>query len=149
MDAQYDEADRVLQDAAAFLSTTDAPIFRADLKIVTAEALRDRGRWEEAVIAYRAGIDDYERLGMTALLAYNRIVLAESLIVLGRHKEAEKEIREALPTIEEQEMVREGLAAVGLLKESIKRRKADPNALRELREHLQDAKKRYPGLQRP
>ncbi len=37
-------------------------------------------------------------------------------------------------------MVPEGLAAVALLKESIRRRKTDPNALRELRERLQTQK---------
>jgi hypothetical protein len=44
---------------------------------------------------------------------------------------------QALPTIEEQKMEPEGFAAVALLRESVKRRKADPNALRELREYLQ------------
>ncbi len=43
----------------------------------------------------------------------------------------------ALPTIEEQKMVPEGFAAMALLKESVRRRKTDPNALRELREHVQ------------
>ena len=37
----------------------------------------------------------------------------------------------------EEKMAPEGFAAVALLRESVRRRKTDPNALRELREHLQ------------
>ncbi len=39
--------------------------------------------------------------------------------------------------LEERKMVPEGFAAVALLKESVGRRKTDPTALRELREHPQ------------
>jgi len=69
--------------------------------------------------------------------AYIRVVLAETLIAASRHREAEWEILAALPTIEEQKMVPEGFAAMTLLKESVRRRKTDPVALRDLREHLQ------------
>jgi hypothetical protein len=65
------------------------------------------------------------------------LVIAESLLALGRDREAEWEILSALPTIDEEKMVPEGFAAVALLRESVQRRKTDPNALRELREHLQ------------
>ena len=74
--------------------------------------------------------------------AYVRLFLAETLIALNCSREAEQEILAALPTIEEQKMVPEGLAAVALLKESVRRRKTDRNALRELREHLQVAQKK-------
>ena len=87
----------------------------------------------------RAAIADYEELGLETRVAYVRLFISETLLQLGRPREAEWEILAALPTIEEQKMVPEGFAAVALLKESVRRRKTDPNALRELREHLQAA----------
>ena len=55
----------------------------------------------------------------------------------GSPREAEWELLAALPTINEQQMVPEGFAAVALLQESVRRRKTDPKALAELREYLQ------------
>jgi hypothetical protein len=77
---------------------------------------------------------------MMTTVALLSLVAAETLLRLSRPREAEWEILAALPTIEEQKMVPEGFAAVALLKESVRRRKTDPNALRELREHLQASK---------
>ena len=74
---------------------------------------------------------------MSTWVAYLRIVLAETLIASLQNREAEWEILAALPTIEEQKMVPEGFAAVSLLRESVKRRQASPEALREVREYLQ------------
>ena len=54
-----------------------------------------------------------------------------------RPREAEWELLAALPTINEQQMVPEGFAAVVLLQESVKQRKTDPQALSELRQYLQ------------
>jgi hypothetical protein len=73
---------------------------------------------------------------MATLEAYVRIVLAETLIALSRNREAEWQIAAALPTVEDQRMVPEGFAAVALLRDSVKRGKADPVALRQLREEL-------------
>lgn len=115
------------------------PLTLGHLKAVFAQALRAQGRLPEAVEAYRSAISEYLSAGMATLAAYGRVVLAETLLALDRHREAEWEILAALPTIEEQKMVPEGFAAVALLKEAVRLRKTDPNALRELREHLQAA----------
>jgi hypothetical protein len=77
---------------------------------------------------------------MAALEAYLRIVLAETLIAISRTREAEWQIAAALPIIEEQKMVPEGHAALGLLRESVRRRQTDGGALRELRERLQSTR---------
>ena len=66
-----------------------------------------------------------------------RVMLAEALLEAGRPREAEWELLAALPTINEQQMVPEGFAAVVLLQESVKQRKTDPKALSELRQYLQ------------
>jgi tetratricopeptide (TPR) repeat protein len=139
LEDRYEEGTAVQAEALRVLSYIDAPMLRAEVKIVMAEGLRDRGLWEEAVALYRAGVQEYVDVGMSNFAAYARIILAESLLARNRYREAEQEILAALPTIEEQKMIPEGFAAVALLKESVRRRKTDPNALRELREHLQAA----------
>ena len=109
----------------------------AHLRGLIAEALRADGNLVAAARAYREAIQGYVDLEMATWVAYLRVVLAETLIALSRNREAEWEIRMALPTIEEQKMVPEGFAALTLLRESVERRNSDPVALRELREHLQ------------
>jgi tetratricopeptide (TPR) repeat protein len=109
----------------------------ADMKGAVAEILRRLGRILAAVEAYREALDDYAQLGMQTRVAYLRVVLAEALLEAGRPREAEWELLAALPTINEQEMVPEGFAAVALLQESISQRKTDTRALAELRRHLQ------------
>jgi hypothetical protein len=95
------------------------------------------GRREEALPYLRSAAGDFATIGMATRLAHARLMVADELLALDRPREAEWEILQALPTLEEQKMVPEGFAAVALLRESVKRRKTDPNALRELREHLQ------------
>ena len=109
----------------------------AHLKGLVAEGLRSEGRLAAAAAAYREAIASYAEMEMATWVAYLRIVLAETLIALDRNREAEWEIRMALPTIEGQRMVPEGFAAMALLRESVDRRSADRSALRALREHLQ------------
>ena len=135
--SRYQEALGSYQKALTLLSRTNRPHAVAHLKMTVGETLQFQGRLASAVEAYRDGIAAYIELRTSAYAAYGRIVLAEALIELGRNREAEWEILAALPTIEEQRMVPEGFAAVALLRESVRRRKTDPNALRDLREHLQ------------
>jgi len=61
-----------------------------------------------------------------------RLVMADLLLDMGSGHEAEQEVRAALPIIEEEQMVPEGIAALGLLRESLRRRQLDGRALREL-----------------
>ncbi len=136
-EGRHEEACDLRKEASIFVGQAKEPMFAADLETVIAEALRDQSRFEEAISAYRAGINSYHQLGMVTFVAYVRVLLADTLVHCGRPHEAAQEILQALPTIEEQKMLSEGLAAVALLRESVKRCKADPKALRELREHLQ------------
>jgi tetratricopeptide (TPR) repeat protein len=109
----------------------------ADLKVMFGETLRALGRSADAMIAYREAIADHVELGMLTRAAYLRVAFAEALLEAGRAREAEWEILAALPTIDDQEMVPEGFAAVSLLRESVRQRKTDPKALLDLREYLQ------------
>jgi hypothetical protein len=63
-------------------------------------------------------------------------VLAELLLDVGQEREAELEIRAALPIIDEEKMVSEGLAALSLLQESLRHRKIDREALRQVHTHF-------------
>jgi tetratricopeptide (TPR) repeat protein len=138
--AEHLEATSIYKEALSLQHHDPQPIAVAHLKVAMGEGLREQGRVEEAVDSYRSAISDYAGLGMQTYAAYLRVVTSEMLIALSRYREAEWEILAAMPTIEEQKMVPEGFAAVALLKESVRRRKTDPNALRELREHLQASK---------
>ncbi len=126
----------LLSEALPLLEKCNQPISVAHLKTVLAQNLRNQGQLDGAVKWFRAACGDYDELRMSGFVVYLRILMAETLIALSRHREAEWEILAALPTIEEQKMVPEGFAAVALLKESVRRRQVDPKALRELGEHL-------------
>ena len=109
----------------------------ADLKLMVAVTLRKTGHLVESLTAYRGAIDDYVGLEMATRAANVRILLAEALLEGGRSREAEWQILAALPTIDEEKMVPEGFVAMELLRGSVQQRKADPDALLELREYLQ------------
>lgn len=136
-DGNYQEATADYRRALSLLSAAGRPAAVAHLQMTLGGTLRIQGLLPSAVEAFREAIRRYGELGMGASIAYCRVILAETLIALSRPREAEWEILAALPTIEEQKMVPEGFAAVALLKESVRQRKADPEALRQLREHLQ------------
>ncbi|MGE5412931.1 MAG: hypothetical protein ACM3NW_02060, partial [Syntrophomonadaceae bacterium] len=102
------------------------------------EILRDRGRLAEAIPSYRLAVAAYASAGMMAFEAYVRILLAETLLVAGEDRDALLEILKALPIIESLGLVREGVAAVALLRESLSRQKADHQALVTLKRELKE-----------
>jgi len=125
------------QRAVPMVVGAGRPSAVAHLKSVIGETFRSTGQFEKAIEAFEASIADYERLSMSTMVAYLRLVLAQVLIEAGRAREAEWQILAALPTVEEQKMVPEGVAAVALLRESVRQRRTDPQALSELRMHIQ------------
>lgn len=134
---QFDRAAEMYEEALPVVRESNKPAFLAELKWCIGDTYRSQNQLTKAVEAYRAAQKDYRGTGMGMYVAILSLVTAETLLSLGRLREAEWEILAALPTIEEQKMVPEGFAAVALLRESVRRRQTDPNALRELREHLQ------------
>lgn len=125
------------QAALQQLLVANVPFALAHLKATMADTLRRQGQLGSAINAYREAIADYSTLKMSTFAAYIRVLLAETLLQAHQPREAEWEILAALPTIDEEKMVPEGFAAVSLLRESVKQRKTDPNALTEVREYLQ------------
>jgi tetratricopeptide (TPR) repeat protein len=136
-DKRFDDALACYQRALKLVSQARRTFAVADLKLNIGEVLRNQGQLSAAVEAFREGVQTFEELGMTTWTAFARLALADTLLALGRPRQAEWEIQAALPVIEEQKMVPEGLAAVALLRESVRQRQANPRALREIREHLQ------------
>jgi tetratricopeptide (TPR) repeat protein len=134
---RFKEAADCFQAAFALLGQRESPTAQAFLKLAVGEMFRIQGQMDRALKAFREALQDYAALGAEAWVAYARLLVGEVLLALSREREAEAEIVAALPIIEERKLVREGLAAVTILRESIRRRKTDRNALRELREHLQ------------
>jgi tetratricopeptide (TPR) repeat protein len=133
--ALYDQALKILK-------TLDEPLALGTVRVCIGEAYRQMRRWPEALQAFSSGLKGFENVGMAAMAARARLLIAETLLFVNREREAEQQILAALPAIEKQKMVPEGFAAVALLKESVRRRKTDHDALRELRERLQGLSKR-------
>lgn len=136
-EGRLDLAMQAFEEAVSLLDHEVASAVRADLQLFVGGVLQAQGRLSEACDAFRASQRTYLALEMRAQVTYLNLVIAETLISLGRDREAEWEILAALPAIEAMKMAPEALAAVALLRESVRRRRADPSALRELRSHLQ------------
>ncbi len=131
------QAEECYSDAIPLLQSGKLPAAIAHLHGTFGEVFRRQGKLAEALTAFQAAIVGYETLGMATWVAYLRVVTAQAMLQAGMHREAEWQILAALPTLDEQGMVPEGFAAVSVLRESLRARKADPAALNELREYLQ------------
>jgi tetratricopeptide (TPR) repeat protein len=140
LEGQADRAMQAYEMALPLLENRPPSIALADLQMFVGAGYRGQGQLAPALDALRSSLATYAELEMATRVAYVRLFIADTLLALGRNREAEWEILAALPVIEQGKMIPEGLAAMGLLKESIRCRKTDPNALRDLREHLQASK---------
>jgi tetratricopeptide (TPR) repeat protein len=136
-DCRFAEALELLQRAGALLQETDYVFAKAELNVVLGDLLRQQSKLLEAIPLFRSAVSQLRDLGMARWEAYDRLLLAETLLACNRPQEAEAELLQALPTMESLRIVPEGLAAVALLQESLRRRKADPKAVSALRECLQ------------
>lgn len=129
----------VFQEALSLLQVEEVSLARADLKLYVGGVYKSLDKLDAAKEAYRAAQRDYATLGMRHLVAYSHLVIAEVLLELDRQREAEWEIRAALPAIDEMKMIPEALAAVALLRESVARKDTNLLALRDLRARLESA----------
>jgi hypothetical protein len=97
---------------------------------------RSRGLLGEAVELFKASARDYEDLGMMANGAYARLLVAETYLAMQLPRDAEAEVLKAIPIFEEEGIVLDAVAALSILRESIRQQKLDPDLLRELRDRL-------------
>ncbi|HYT31419.1 MAG TPA: hypothetical protein VEO37_02395, partial [Thermoanaerobaculia bacterium] len=99
---------------------------------------RTQGNSPAAIEAYRMAQEQFLELGMRADVAAIQLVVADILLDEGQEKQAEWEIRQALPLIDEYKLVPEGFAAMTLLRESLRRQKIDRQALRNLHGYFEE-----------
>ncbi len=96
------------------------------------DLLRVKGQPASAIEAYRSAQREFAEIGMRGDVAALRLVVADLLLDLGQDEAARAEVFAALPAIDEIQMVPEGVAALALLTESLRGRRIDRQALREL-----------------
>ena len=132
-----DQALRLFDQALPVLNQAEMPWGLADRFAMMGQVLRDYGRLDEAVYSYRSAISIMDSMRMDGRAAYLRVVVAETLIALGRQREAIEEILAALPVLDREAVIPPAMAAIALLRESIRRKYPDPHALRKLREQLE------------
>jgi hypothetical protein len=108
----------------------------ANLNLMFGFMCRSRGLLGEAVELFKASARDYEDLGMMANGAYARLLVAETYLAMQLPRDAEAEVLKAIPIFEEEGIVLDAVAALSILRESIRQQKLDPDLLRELRDRL-------------
>jgi len=124
--------------ALPLLEKLDNRINLAKLRWCVGDILREQDKHGEAMEAYRAALRESETIGIRGDVAAIHLVIADLLLDAGHERQAEWEIRAALPIIEEEQMVPEGVAALTLLRESLRRRQINRQALRDLHGYFQD-----------
>jgi len=99
---------------------------------------RSNGQLRESIETFRLAQQEFTGLGMRADVAAVHLVIADLLLDAGQDRQAEWEIRQALPIIDEYKLVPEGFAALSLLRESLRRQKIDRQALRNLHGYFEE-----------
>ena len=133
-------------DKAFALTIAAAPVLResknrvslAKLQWGLANLLRQTGRIAESIGAFRSAQHEFQEIGLRGDVAAVHLILADLLLESDQERQAEWEIRAALPIIDELKMVPEGFAAMSLLRESIRRRSIDRQALRSLHGYFEE-----------
>jgi hypothetical protein len=120
------------------ISSSGDKISRAKLYISVGQFHRKQNRFSNAITAFRVAQKELAAIQMPADVAALHLVIADILLESGQERQAEWEIRAALPVIDELKMVPEGFAAMSLLRESLRRRSIDRQALRSLHGYFED-----------
>jgi tetratricopeptide (TPR) repeat protein len=120
------------QRAIPILKRLEDRVALAKVQWGLATLLRETGQLPAAVEAYRAAQQEFGRIGMRADVAALHLVVADLLLELGEEPAAAQLVLEALPVLQELNMIPEGMAALQLLRESLREQKINRLALREL-----------------
>lgn len=103
--------------------------------------LRGQGQIPAAIEMYRASQKELESIGVRGDVAMLRLVVADLLLERGQGQEAMREILAALPVIDELKMVPEGMAALSLLRDSLRHQKINQQALSDLHRYFEETRK--------
>ena len=93
---------------------------------------RKQAQHQPAIEAFNACRQEFQSLGMSADVAAMHLAIADLLLETGQDDEAILEVLSALSIIEEVGMTPERVAALSLLRESLRQQKINRQALRDL-----------------
>jgi tetratricopeptide (TPR) repeat protein len=127
--------------AIPLLRRLDDRVALAKVQWGIATLLRELGQISASVDTYRSAQQEFGRIGMRADVAALSLVVADLLLESGKDQEAMREVLAALPIIDELKMVPEGVAALSLLRESLRHQKINRQALRDLHGYFEEIKK--------
>jgi tetratricopeptide (TPR) repeat protein len=127
---------RMLEIAAGVLTRGRMPMALASLHGVAGEVLKNEGNLNGAISEYQKSIATYEKAGCSFQVAYMQLVLADTLVAAGREAEAIRVLAEAFPVIEREGAEVDAVAAIGLLRESLRRQIAISRMPPWLRDYL-------------
>lgn len=126
--------------AVSLLRRLDDRVGLAKVQWGLGNLLRETGEVRAAIDAYRAARTEFESLRMQADVADLSLVVADLLLELGHDREATQEILATLPVIDELKLVPEGMAALSLLRESVRQQRINRQALREVHGYFEENK---------
>jgi tetratricopeptide (TPR) repeat protein len=135
---EAEEAVAEAEEAALILSHQNNRVNLAKLQLGVGFFLRRQGRLQESIHAFRESQRQFAELKMDADVAAVHLILSDLLLDAGQPAQAEWEIRAALPVIDELKLVPEGIAALSLLRDSLRRRQIDRQALRSLNGYFEE-----------
>lgn len=124
--------------AIPVLKRLDDRVGLAKVQWGLATLLRETGQIGASIEAYRAAQQGFEAIGMRADVAALHLVIADLLLELGQETTAIQSVLEALPVIQQLNMAPERMAALQLLRESLREQKIDRPALRELHGYFEE-----------
>jgi len=135
---EVEEAIAEARQAAPILKRLNNRVNLAKLQLGVGYLLRGQGKLVESIEAFREAQRQFAEIEMPADVAATHLVLADLLLDAAQPAQAEWEIRAALPVIDELKLVPEGIAALSLLRHSLRRRQIDRQALRSLNGYFED-----------
>jgi tetratricopeptide (TPR) repeat protein len=135
---ETEEALKCVQTATELLRRVGDRIALSKLHWGVGYLMRSQNDASGAIQAFRFAQQEFSELGMRADVAAVQLIIADLLLDAGQEKQAEWEIRQALPIIDEYKLVPEGFAAMTLLRESLRRQKIDRQALRSLHGYFEE-----------
>lgn len=127
--------------AFQILKRLDDRVNIAKIRWGLARLLREIGKGQASIERYRKVQQELASLGMRADVAALSLAIADVLLERGQDQKAMGEILAALPVIDELKMVPEGVAALSLLRESLRQQKINRQALRDLHGYVEEIQK--------
>ena len=124
--------------AIPLLKRLDDRVALAKIQWGLATLFRELGQISASIDTYRTAQQEFGVIGMRADVAALSLVVADLLLESGKDQEAMREVLAALPIIDELKMVPEGVAALSLLRESVRHQKINRQALRDLHGYFED-----------